>query len=124
MRHKLFAGLLLLFFCIGATPMQEKYDRFLSFVTDPSSIKLYWKDDQGQILRSIQNLKRFTESKNQKLKFAMNGGMYMTDNSPQGLFIDSGTVVVRLNTLSGNGNFHLKPNGVFYLTRENKAVVC
>jgi uncharacterized protein YigE (DUF2233 family) len=29
-----------------------------------------------------------------------------------------------LNTSTGTGNFFLKPNGVFYLTRKNKAVVC
>jgi len=123
-KHKLFVGLSFLFFCIGTTPKQEKDLRFLSFVTDPSSIKFYWKDDNGQIFRSIQNLKQFIETKNQELKFAMNGGMYLKDNSPQGLFIQNNTTLTPLDTLTGIGNFYLKPNGVFYLTRDNKAVVC
>jgi uncharacterized protein YigE (DUF2233 family) len=54
----------------------------------------------------------------------MNGGMYMKDNSPQGLFIQNNTTLTPMDTLSGTGNFYLKPNGVFYLTRDNKAVVC
>lgn len=123
-KHKLFAGLVFLFFCIGTTPEQEKDPRFLTFVTDPSTIKLYWKDDQGQIFKSIQSLKLFIEAKNQELKFAMNGGMYMTDNSPLGLFIQNDTTRRPLNTSSGTGNFYLKPNGVFYLTKDNKAIVC
>jgi uncharacterized protein YigE (DUF2233 family) len=122
-KHKLFVGLTFLFFCIGTTQRQEKDQRFLSFVTDPPSIKFYWKDDNGQVFGSIQNLKQFIESKNQQLKFAMNGGMYMKDNSPQGLFIQNNITLTPLDTLSGTGNFYLKPNGVFYLTKD-KAVVC
>src|SRR5688572_29700058 len=109
-KNKFFVGLTFLFFCIGATPKQEKDLRFLSFVTDPSSIKFYWKVDNGQIFRSIQNLKQFVETKNQELKFAMNGGMYMKDNSPQGLFIQNNGTLTPLDTLSGTGNFYLKPN--------------
>lgn len=123
-KHKLFVGLTFLFFCVGLTPMQEKDLRFLSFITDPASIKFYWKDDNGQIFRSIQNLKQFIETKNQELIFAMNGGMYMKDNSPQGLFIQNNTTLKPLDTISGTGNFYLKPNGVFYLTKDNKAIVC
>ncbi len=123
-KHKLFVALTFLFFCIGTTQKQEKDLRFLSYVTDPSSIAFYWKDDKGEILRSIQNLKLFVEAKKQELKFATNGGMYMKDNSPQGLFIENSTTLASLDTLSGTGNFYLKPNGVFYLTKDNKAVVC
>jgi uncharacterized protein YigE (DUF2233 family) len=111
-----------LFLCFGATPKQDA--RFVSFVTEPSNIKFYWKDDKGQILRRLQNLKEFVESKNQELKFAMNGGMYLKDNSPQGLFIQDNTTLKSLDTVSGAGNFYLKPNGVFYLTTDNRAVVC
>jgi uncharacterized protein YigE (DUF2233 family) len=123
-KHRLFIGLAFLVFCIGATPEQEKDPRFLSFVTDPASIKFYWKDDNGQIFGSIQNLKQFVETKNQELQFAMNGGMFKKDNSPQGLFIQNNTTLAPLDTLSGTGNFYLKPNGVFYLTRDNRAVIC
>lgn len=123
-KHKIFVGIIVLFVCSGATKTQEKDLRFLSFVTDPSNIKFYWKDDNGQIFRNIQNLKQFIEAKNQELKFAMNGGMYMKDNSPQGLFIQNNTTLTPLDTLSGAGNFYLKPNGVFYLTNDNQAVVC
>jgi uncharacterized protein YigE (DUF2233 family) len=121
---KTFVGIIFLFFSIGFTQAQDKDLRFLSFAADPSSIRFYWKDDHGRIFRSIGNLKQFIESKNQELKFAMNGGMYMRDNSPQGLFIQNSIVLIPLDTLSGTGNFYLKPNGVFYLTNDGRAVIC
>jgi len=54
----------------------------------------------------------------------MNAGMYKQDNSPQGLFIQNTTTVTPLDTASGNGNFYLKPNGVFYITTDNIPIVC
>ena len=49
----------------------------------------------------------------------MNGGMYKKDNSPEGLYIENGKVLMPLNTTNGNGNFYLKPNGVFYISSKN-----
>ncbi|MFN0202248.1 MAG: phosphodiester glycosidase family protein [Bacteroidia bacterium] len=85
---------------------------------------LYWKDDDDSLLLSLGRLKEYVESKNQSLSFAMNGGMYMKDHRPQGLFIQAGKTIVPLDTHSGEGNFYLKPNGVFYLTAEKEAGVC
>jgi len=101
-------------------------DKILSYTVDTKSqdLQLYWKDDKGIILKSIQNLKTFVESKQTTLLFAMNAGMYKQDNSPQGLFIQKGKVLSPLDTSKGNGNFYLKPNGVFYITINNTPVVC
>jgi len=101
-------------------------DVIISYIADPKKqdIQLYWKDDKGTILQSIQNLKDYLGSKGKKLVFAMNGGMFMTNNAPLGLFIQEQRVVNGLNAASGEGNFYLKPNGVFYITNANKAVVC
>lgn len=116
-------GFILLFFCIGTVPQQDTDSKFLSFVIDASKIHFYWKNDKGEILGSLQNLKSFTASKNQELIFAMNGGMYRRDQSPQGLYIENGKIITALDTSSGFGNFYLKPNGVFFLTN-NKANIC
>ena len=124
-KYSLFIGFNALLFCIiSAIPAQEKDTRFLSFTTRPSRVTLFWKDDHAQILGSLQNLKVFTETKKKKLTFAMNGGMYKKDQSPQGLFIENGVIEAPLDTLSGNGNFYLKPNGVFYITDDNEPVIC
>lgn len=123
-KYKLLVILSLLFFSFGLAPEQENDRRFLSFETDPSEIKFYWRDDKGQIFGSIENLRLFIESKNRELRFAVNGGMFKKGQLPQGLFIENGITRAPLDTLSGAGNFYLKPNGVFYLTKDGKAGIC
>ena len=88
------------------------------------NIQLYWKDDTGHLLNSIQNLKSYLDKKNEKLVFAMNAGMYKKDFSPQGLFIHNYKTITAIDLQSGNGNFYLKPNGIFYITKENIPYIC
>lgn len=101
-------------------------DPFLDFVVDPGKqeVRLYWKNDEGEIFKSIQNLKNYIEDKNLSLVFAMNGGMFRKDYSPQGLFIENKNTLQELDTADGRGNFYLKPNGVFYITTDNIPMVC
>jgi uncharacterized protein YigE (DUF2233 family) len=54
----------------------------------------------------------------------MNGGMYLKDGSPQGLYIENGLVLKPLDTLQkAYGNFYLQPNGVFGIQKDGKPVV-
>jgi uncharacterized protein YigE (DUF2233 family) len=101
-------------------------DRFVSYIvyTKKQEIKLYWKDDKQENFKSIQNLKNWLNKKHKKLMFAMNAGMYKQDNSPQGLFIENKKLISPLDTTRGNGNFYLKPNGVFYITIDNLPNIC
>lgn len=98
----------------------------VSYTVDCSTqdIDFYWKDDSGKIIGTIQELKTFVESKHLQLLFAMNGGMFIQDQSPLGLFIQQQKEITPLNTSSGNGNFYLKPNGVFYITTDNTPKIC
>jgi uncharacterized protein YigE (DUF2233 family) len=100
--------------------------KIISYIADPKAqdIQFYWKDDSGQILRSIQRLKDFLLQKHKKLVFAMNGGMFAPDNSPQGLFIQQQRLLTPVDTSSGSGNFYMKPNGILYITTDKKAVIC
>jgi len=96
-------------------------DRFVSYLVDTKTqdINFYWKNEEQEIFKSLQNLKIWLEINQKKLLFAMNAGMYKQDNSPQGLYIEKQKLITPLDTTSGNGNFYLKPNGVFYLTIDN-----
>lgn len=111
---------------VSATKLSCEDTKFVSYIVDlkKKDLKFYWKDDKKQNFKSIQNLKLWLEKKNKKLEFAMNGGMYKKDNSPQGLYIENKKVLTNLDTLDGNGNFYLKPNGVFYITNKNRAGIC
>jgi uncharacterized protein YigE (DUF2233 family) len=107
------------------SPRLRAPDAFTDFVINPqeTNIEFFWKDNDGKILRSIENLKKYVEKKGRRLRFAMNGGMYQEDNKPLGLFIQKGKAVTPLNIRSGSGNFYLPPNGVFYLTTDRHAFI-
>ena len=45
----------------------------------------------------------------------MNAGMFDASLDPIGLHIENGETIVDANTNDGPGNFHLKPNGVFFV---------
>jgi len=107
-------------FLLG-TPQVKNDKSFITYIVDTKKqdIKLYWKNDKNQIFKSILNLKDWLAHQNKKLLFAMNGGMYKTDNSPLGLYIENYKTISQHNKRSGYGNFYMKPNGVFYITRDN-----
>lgn len=48
------------------------------------------------------------------IAFAMNAGMFDDDGQPIGYFVQGSERLKALNTADGEGNFHMKPNGVFY----------
>ncbi|MBC7487353.1 MAG: phosphodiester glycosidase family protein [Cytophagaceae bacterium] len=118
--------LLLIISLFAFSNKNNSEDKIISYTVDlnKSNIKLYWKDDKGNILKSIQNLKDYLNKKRISLLFAGNAGMYKQDNSPQGLFIQERKELRPIDTASGNGNFHMKPKGIFYITTSNQAVVC
>jgi uncharacterized protein YigE (DUF2233 family) len=46
--------------------------------------------------------------------FAVNGGMYGDDLKPIGYYVQNGERLKELNRADGDGNFYMKPNGVFF----------
>ena len=52
----------------------------------------------------------------QEIAFAVNGGMFGEDGKPIGYYVENGERLKTLNRADGGGNFHLKPNGVFFGT--------
>jgi uncharacterized protein YigE (DUF2233 family) len=57
------------------------------------------------------------------LSFAMNAGMYDDDLRPIGLYVERGIEMKKINRRDGPGNFHLKPNGIFYITGDSAGVL-
>ncbi len=129
-RSKIFNIILIIFGIAGIFLFARRStiidQRFISYIADSKkqTIKFYWKNEKQENFKSIQNLKSWLDEKHTPLVFAMNGGMYMEDNSPLGLFIENKKVIKKLNTSKGNGNFYLQPNGVFYISMDNKPVIC
>lgn len=98
-------------------------ENFTAFVVDPqlANVEFFWSDADSKIFKSFENVKRHVEKSGKKLRFAMNGGMYQEDQKPLGLFIQNGKTITPLNTREANGNFYLKPNGVFGIRQDNSA---
>jgi uncharacterized protein YigE (DUF2233 family) len=72
-------------------------------------------DGSGQPIASFDALAADLKSEGQVLRFAMNAGMFGADLKPIGLYVEDGAQAKKLNNRNGYGNFHLKPNGVFYV---------
>lgn len=86
-------------------------------------LQLFLKDDQGQPLKSFATLDAWLQKKGEKLAFAMNAGMYHGDMSPIGLCIANGKQLAPVNLANGEGNFFLKPNGVFLISDQGAKVI-
>lgn len=50
------------------------------------------------------------------IAFAVNGGMYGDDLKPVGYYVENGKRLSELDRGDGEGNFYMKPNGVFFGT--------
>ena len=50
------------------------------------------------------------------IAFAVNGGMFGEDGRPIGYYVEESNRLKALNRADGGGNFHLKPNGIFFGT--------
>jgi uncharacterized protein YigE (DUF2233 family) len=109
--------------CWSSVHQNTDDSQYISYVVDPKTaeIKMYLKDTKGNTFGSLGNLNSYLTGQHKKLLLAMNGGMYMENRSPLGLYIENGEMKSRLNTSSGSGNFYLKPNGVFYILKDHTA---
>lgn len=93
-------------------------------VTAPSEcVQLHWKDEHDEIFGNASSLRAHYVDEGKKLTFAMNAGIFTPKFAPGGLHIENGNVLRKLNTNDGAGNFHLMPNGVFYIG-DSGAQVC
>src|SRR5262245_26784514 len=86
------------------------------------TVRLYWKRSDGSHYAYLSALPRVLEGGVGKLLFATNAGMFDPALKPVGLYVEQGRELVHVNTTSGYGNFHMRPNGIFYLA-DNRAVV-
>lgn len=70
---------------------------------------------QGSPYRSLS---AFAEAlaDGRRVAFAMNAGMFDGEGKPIGYYVEDGERLEELNRNDGSGNFHLKPNGVFFGT--------
>jgi uncharacterized protein YigE (DUF2233 family) len=85
---------------------------------DPAqhTIRLTWKRPNGQPYGLLSALPRTDARTGKTLALALNAGMFDPRFKPVGLYVENGRRLVAANTRAGKGNFHLRPNGIFYLS--------
>ncbi|MGT2479915.1 phosphodiester glycosidase family protein [Methylobacterium oryzae CBMB20] len=83
-------------------------------------LRLFWLQPDGRPYGSLGTL---AATQGGRLSFAMNAGMYDKDQAPVGLYVEDGREMKRVSTADGPGNFHLKPNGVFWVKGERAGVL-
>lgn len=59
-----------------------------------------------------------------KVFLIVNGGMYMQDLRPLGLYVSGGKTYMKLKRdTTGHGNFYMQPNGVFMIDSKSKPAI-
>jgi uncharacterized protein YigE (DUF2233 family) len=99
--------------------------RFTVVTVDPAkeTMQLFLNDQAGVPFKGFKRLGGWLAERNEVLVFGMNAGMYHADFKPVGLLVQNGKQVAPLNLADGKGNFFLKPNGVFLLTKSGPMVI-
>ena len=92
-------------------------------ITTPGSVRILWKDDAGNPLRTFEETARHLESQDIEIDTLMNGGIFEPGGVPSGLLIQDGRELRPVNRNRGEGNFFLKPNGIFLIGPRGAAVI-
>jgi len=108
--------------CRSLTYHDDNYT-VCEFDTQKDKIELANLDTNGVPYGSFSYLQQALATKGQVLEFAMNAGMFDASLKPVGLYIENGKRLKKLNRKNGAGNFHLKPNGVFYVAGNTAGVM-
>lgn len=106
--------------------IKEMNPEFIDYFVNPkvSIIEFYWKNELGEPYRNFICLDSCLRMRGRHLIFAMNGGIFDKDSTPCGLYIENEKELKMINKQNGTGNFYLKPNGIFYLTKSNIPKIC
>ena len=86
-------------------------------------IQLFWKKGDGRPYGFLQAVPQRVDEYSGPLLFATNAGMFDPNYKPVGLYVENGRELTHVNTRSGSGNFHLKPNGVFFVAGDTLGVL-
>lgn len=111
-------------FADGFQQISFKGARYSVFIADSAKtdIRLLWRGENGERIATLSQAETYINQKNHELLFATNAGIFNPAHEPLGLHIENGQKRVPLNLSSGKGNFFLKPNGVFYISKQGASV--
>lgn len=94
-----------------------------AFRADVSKIRLLWRNQQGENYRKLRNAKEALEAQGYPVYLLMNAGIFDIEERPAGLWIEDGAELKTLNLKTGQGNFHIQPNGVFLIEDQQAKII-
>ena len=103
--------------CAACAPKDFDGAKFSVCRFDPrrDDIRLFLSGPDDKPYGSLGALASTLKAKGEKLAFAMNAGMFRQDQSPVGLYVEDRRKLHEADTRGGMTNFHMKPNGVFWI---------
>lgn len=105
-------------------PVQHEGQGYVVCTVDlrKQELRLFWRGPDGEPYGTLSRLAS-TQPTGRPLLAAVNAGMYHADLGPVGLYVEEGRQLKAASTASGPGNFHLKPNGVFFVEKGRAAIL-
>lgn len=94
-----------------------------TFDLDRERIEMALNDASGTPYGRFQPFVAEKQTEGKTVRFAMNAGMYHRDLSPVGLYVEAGVEQKSVSTRPGPGNFHMLPNGIFYIDGNRAGVL-
>lgn len=96
-----------------------------SYLLDPAEQKLevFWLGPDNRPLRTFTALAKHLAADGHRIAFATNAGIYEPRYIPSGLLIAGGKILAPLNERAGQGNFYLRPNGVFFIEKDRAHIL-
>ncbi|SOC42890.1 uncharacterized protein YigE [Rhizobium subbaraonis] len=107
------------------TEIRHLADSYIVCTFDPAreTIRVYGVADGPSEPLTYGAVRDLLRQDREFLVFGMNGGMYHPGYGPVGLLVEYGRERHPLNRDTGEGNFFLKPNGVFFVGKGRAGVM-
>ena len=97
--------------------------RYFVWKAKPENVRVVWKDDAGKQLPNLPAARAYVDGKGGKTLMLMNGGIFEPGGIPSGLLVQYGKELRPVNRRDGEGNFFLKPNGIFLISDKGARVI-
>ncbi|HYQ02371.1 MAG TPA: phosphodiester glycosidase family protein [Polyangiaceae bacterium] len=95
--------------------LQHGEAKWLLFDLDPARVTLMLVGQRADEPQTFEALAPYLKERGLTLAVATNAGIFGPARQPMGLHVQDGEILTPLSTADGDGNFFLKPNGVFWL---------
>lgn len=86
-------------------------------------VGIFHSGPNGKAYGSLDAFDKAMAAEGTPVLLAMNAGMYHEGLGPVGLLVENGRELSPVDAKEGDGNFYLKPNGIFLVGRDGKAAV-